>query len=57
MSTERIHDLIYYLIAYDKDGRERCDDPDGRPAFTPLIVGFHWPHKPHARKNCREPER
>src|SRR5690242_17559011 len=22
-------DLEYYLVAYDKDGRERSDDPDG----------------------------
>jgi hypothetical protein len=21
--------LLYYLIAFDKDGRERVDDPDG----------------------------
>jgi hypothetical protein len=31
MSIERIQDsdLIYYLVAYDKEGRERRDDPDG----------------------------
>ena len=31
MSIEKVKDtdLIYYLAAYDKDGRERSDDPDG----------------------------
>lgn len=95
-------DLRYYLVAYDKNGNERPDDPDGRmseriaqaihddqitdvfimshgwkgdvpaaieqydrwikamadcpadraeirtirPAFKPLLVGFHWPSQP-----------